>query len=40
VLVLDGIIDKNTIIEIKCPFAAKDTANKLEAVSTGKVICF
>ncbi|XP_025207632.1 uncharacterized protein LOC112603333, partial [Melanaphis sacchari] len=32
----DGIVGDNAIIEIKCPYAAKDTSNKYEAVSSGK----
>ncbi|XP_025205740.1 uncharacterized protein LOC112602040 [Melanaphis sacchari] len=35
----DGIIGDTAIIEVKCPYAAKDTENEFEAVSTGKV-CF
>ncbi|KAL4104017.1 hypothetical protein QTP88_019330 [Uroleucon formosanum] len=32
----DGIIGDTAIVEIKCPYAAKDTENEIEAVSTGK----
>jgi len=34
---LDGIIDNNAIVEIKAPYAAKDTLNINEAVESGKV---
>jgi len=37
---LDGIVGDNAIIEIKCPYAAKDTSDKYEAVSSGKVGLF
>jgi len=33
----DGIIDKDDLIEIKAPYAAKNTMNEVEAVETGKV---
>ncbi|XP_029343469.1 uncharacterized protein LOC100570366 isoform X1 [Acyrthosiphon pisum] len=33
----DGIIGDTAIVEIKCPYAAKDTENEIEAVSTGKL---
>lgn len=33
----DGIIDDQKLIEIKAPYAAKDTKNGIEAVETGKV---
>jgi hypothetical protein len=32
---LDGLIEDNTIVEIKCPFSAKNTLNAIDAV----VIC-
>lgn len=31
------MVGDNAIIEIKCLYAAKDTADKYEAVSTGRV---
>jgi len=34
---LDGIIDDQKLIEIKAPYAAKDTNNGVEAVEKGKV---
>lgn len=34
---LDGITDNHKIIEIKAPYAAKDTLNMLEAVESCKV---
>jgi len=37
---LDGIIDDNSIVEIKAPYAAKDTLNINEAVESGKVSIF
>ncbi|KAL4083125.1 hypothetical protein QTP88_028455 [Uroleucon formosanum] len=33
----DGIIDDNTILEIKSPYSAKDCASLQEAIHTGKV---
>lgn len=33
----DGIIDEQKLIEIKAPYAAKDTNFGVEAVETGKV---
>lgn len=31
-LFLDGLIDENSIIEIKCPYVARETNTILEAV--------
>jgi len=34
---VDGLIEDDSIIEIKCPFSAKTAVNILEAVKNGKV---
>lgn len=37
--VLDGLIGHDEIIEIKCPYSAKDYTNIFEAINDGKVSC-
>jgi len=34
----DGLVGENAILEIKCPFAAKDTLDAVEAVEMKMVI--
>jgi len=37
VICVDGLIEDDSIIEIKCPFSAITEVNMLEAVKNGKV---
>jgi len=34
---IDGIVDGDFIVEIKCPFGVKDTKTFLEAINSKKV---
>lgn len=34
----DGLIGENAILEIKCPYAVKDTLNAVEAVEMKMII--
>lgn len=38
ILFLDGLIDTNAIIEIKCPYVAKDSISAIEAINN-KLVC-
>jgi len=33
VLYIDGLVDEDSILEIKCPYAARDTKSPIEAVN-------
>jgi len=36
--IADGLVGENVILEIKCPFAAKDSLNAVEAIEMKMVI--
>lgn len=37
-IILDGFINNDSVIEIKCPYSAKDCDSIIDAIKEGKVL--